>query len=401
MPPAATGSRTADWAAYPDVLLLHTIASAVVRLADIRALDSFTLPYPAEAQRALDRLVMSCLLRGIDEMPRSVPDLLSWCRTRPLEDWPLSLPPDAFGPDDLLVDPDAYLPTQLCHEWWIHSRDSAAARFDRDVIRTAMRLCQQAGMPESYTAFRRLLVAQPVLTGVEKFNIATDLLLDPVTELIERCYEPAPISYRRGGVYQTCGRCMTLLLPLPDEGWWCERDACRRRGPAPTGRALDDSDSEVVYQLARPLRQFVTGPGRAEADLETRLSGLRSATAKVHVEMWPGFDAYDLRITFPDGHVWAIDVKDWKHPCLLGRAAKPVPGQPPYDESCWVVPQEQVDAHGDYLATYRRNVNPAAYDLPLLTDRQLVDLVRSRLRGDVNVRLAAPSTRKGGLDAEQ
>ena len=39
--------------------------------------------------------------------------------------------------------------------------------------------------------------------------------------------------------------------------------------------------------------------------------------------MWPQFDAYDLRIPFPDGTAWAIDVKDWANPSLLGR---PDPG---------------------------------------------------------------------------
>ena len=63
--PAAV-SDPADWSAYADVPLLHTIASAVIGLADVEGLASFHLPYPAEAQRALDRLVLACLLRGVE-----------------------------------------------------------------------------------------------------------------------------------------------------------------------------------------------------------------------------------------------------------------------------------------------------------------------------------------------
>jgi hypothetical protein len=144
----------------------------------------------------------------------------------------------------------------------------------------------------------------------------------------------------------------------------------------------------------------VTGPGRAEVDLEGRLTALRAGAKRLDVAMWPGFDAYDVRITFPDGLVWAVDVKDWKHPGLLAKAAKAVPAQPPYDESCWVVPQEQVDAHGDYLATYYRNLAPAAQDLPLLTDRHLVDLARTRLRGNTDVHLVAAHGGKGGPHAQ-
>jgi len=390
----ATVSPPGDWSGYADVPLLHTIASAIIGLADVQGLDSFRLPYPAEAQRALDRLVLACLLRGVEQMPAGVPDMVSWCRARPLEDWPLELPPDAFGPDDYLIDPDAAVPTQLCHEWWIQARDTAATQFDQAVIRAAIQLCRQASSPESYRAFRRLLVSQPVLTAAERFEVATDLHFDPVRDLIERCYLPAPVSYQRDGTYVTCGRCLTLLTPLPDGGWWCERDRCRRRGTPPMGRELAEADAGEIQQLARPLRQFVTGPGRAEIDLEARLRKLG-----LDVEMWPEFDAYDLRITFPDRHVWAVDVKDWRHPGLLGRAARPVPGEPPYDEACWVVPQEQAAAHRDYLAVFYRNRSRRAEGLPLLTDLQLIGLARSRLRGDTSARLSGAQPGKGGADA--
>ncbi|MEV7783473.1 hypothetical protein [Kitasatospora sp. NPDC088351] len=378
----ATRPAGADWLDYPDVQLLRTIAGAVVELADLGELDSFTLPYPAEAQRALDRTVLACLLRGVEEVPGSLPELLFWCHNRPLEDWPLDLPPDACGTDEYLVDPDALVPTQLCHEWWIRGRDAGAAQFDREVIHAAMRLCRQASSPESYSAFRRLLVERPVLTGVERFEIETDHALSPLQELIDQCYAPAPVGYRHHGTHITCGRCLTLLTPLTDGSWWCERDRCRRRGTAPHGRTLAEADAGEVLQLRRPLRQFVTGPGRAEVDLERRLTELG-----LDVELWPGFDAYDLRVEFPDGHVWAIDVKDWKHPGLLGRAAGPVRPEPPYDESCWVVPHEQAQAHRDYLGTYRRNRPAAAARLPLFTDDGLVALAKARLRGASGIRL--------------
>lgn len=384
-----------EWTDHPDVRLVHTLAGAVIQLADLGSLASFALPYPAEAQRALDGTVLACLVRGVEEIPHSLPELLFWCHSRPLEDWPLDLPPDAFGPGDYLVDPEALVPTQLCHEWWIRARDAGAAQFDRDVIHTAMRLCREASSPESYTAFRRLLVERPVLTGVERFEVDTDMFLAPVQELVDQCYAPAPVSYERKGSYTTCGRCLTLLTPIPDDDWWCERDRCRRRGLPPQGRVFAADEAVGLMQLRRPLRQFVTSPGRAEVELEARLLALG-----VSVRLWPGFDAYDLHVTFPDGHVWAIDVKDWKHPGLLGRAAKPVPPEPPYHEACWVVPQEQVDAHRDYLDTYRRNRPAAAEGLPLLTDDRVVELCEARLGGANDVRLTDTAYGNGAGSAQ-
>ncbi|MER6173961.1 hypothetical protein [Streptosporangium sp. NPDC001681] len=376
MPSSQPSASLADWSTHSGVTLLHTIATAVVQLAEITDLEAFALPYPAEAQRALDRTVLACLLKEA-RPPRSLPELLAWCRTRPIEDWPLDLPQDAFGPDDLLIDPDSAKPTQLCHEWWIRARDSAAGQYDRTVIHTAMRLCRESEAPESYTAFRRLLVERPVLTGNDMFEVATDLYLDPVRELVEQIYHRVPDSFCSDEAYVTCARCLTLLVPLTDGGWWCERDRCRRQGQPPPGRTLRADEIGTLWQLSRPLRQFVTGPGRAEADLERELRALR-----LPVEMWPGFDAYDLRITFPDGWVWAVDVKDWAHPGLLGQAATEVRQQPPYDEACWVVPRYRVDARPDYLEVYARNRAHAAGGLPLLTDRRLVAAARARLRGD-------------------
>ena len=42
-------SQPADWSAYADVPLLHTIASAVIGLADVEGLASFPPPLPGRS----------------------------------------------------------------------------------------------------------------------------------------------------------------------------------------------------------------------------------------------------------------------------------------------------------------------------------------------------------------
>lgn len=96
--------------------------------------------------------------------------------------------------------------------------------------------------------------------------------------------------------------------------------------------------------------------------------------------MWPAYDAYDVHITFPDGWVWAVDVKDWAHPAFLGRAARPVPLEPRYDEAFWVVPQARADDRPGYVASYERNRPTAARDLPLITDTELIARARTRMK---------------------
>lgn len=369
-------SHAADWSAHHGIPLMRTLASALVALDAETGLDAFTLPYPPEAQRALDRTVLACLERGA-EPPTSLPDLLSWCRERPVADWPVDLPADAVGPGDLLLDTDSSRPTELCHEWAEQTKDSALTLRDREIIRVGLRLCREHGEEDAYTEFRRLLVTRPVLTAAEEFAVSVDHVLDPVKELLRRIYQPVPDSYLRGGAYAVCGRCLTLLTPLYGGGWWCERDRCRLLGPAPVGRRILKEESGGLLQLERPLRQFVTGPGRAEVELEARLSALG-----LRIRMWPAYDAYDVHITFPDGWVWAVDVKDWAHPAFLGRAARPIPDEPPYNEAFWVVPKARADDRPGYVASYERNRPVAARDLPLLTDTELIARARARLAGN-------------------
>ncbi|MGK5636843.1 hypothetical protein ACSNOK_00730 [Streptomyces sp. URMC 126] len=365
---------TEQWAAHEGVLLLRTLAQGLLLLQDATDLEAFTLPYPVEAQRALDRTVLACLVRGEDP-PASLAELIERCRTVPLVQWPIDLPPDAAGPHDLLLDPASGRPGDLCHEWAERCPDNAARFRDRVVVDTALKLCREYGEEEAYTEFRRLLVRRPVLTAAELSALGGDLILEPVYELVLRIYQEVPDSYLRNGRYAVCKRCLTLLAPVRDGSWWCERDRCRRLGPAPVGRRPEKAATGRLYQLERPLRQFVTGPGRAEADLERDLLALG-----LDVRMWPGYDAYDLLVTFPDGHRWAVDVKDWAHPVFLGRSARPVPSDPPHDASFWVVPQHRVAARPGYLAAFGRSRPARAAALPLLTDRALVSRAQARLR---------------------
>lgn len=371
---ATDAPPVAGWVPHDGIALLHTLASGLIKLEKVTGLDAFTMPYPAEAQRALDRTVLACLLRGAAP-PRSMAELIDWCITRPLNDWPLNLPPSTVGPDDRLLDEESGRPTELCHEWAERGHDAAGEYLDRQVIRAALRMCREYGEEDAYSAFRGLLVDRPVLTSAESFEVANDLVMEPVRELISWIYQPVPASYLSDGAYATCARCLTLLVPTRDGTWWCERDRCRRQGQPPVGRWLCPEEVGEVLQLRRPLRQFVTWPGRAEADLARALGGLG-----LDVRMWPGFDSYDLRVTFPSGWVWAIDVKDWASPGLLGRAARPVRRDPPYDEAFWVVPRERVAACPGYIETFKRNRPSEAADVRLLIDDQLIEHAWQRLR---------------------
>lgn len=339
---------------HDGMMLMRTIASALLDLYELPNPGTFTLPYPREAQRALDRTVLACLLRGA-EPPRSVPDLLAWCRERAVIDWPISLPDDLVGPEDRLVDTTVVEPTQLCYEWAIEPADSATEQVERELVGTAIDRCRIANSPDSYSAFRRLLIERPVLTREKAAEIALTPQMHPLEGLLERIYLPAPVGWLRQRRFASCGRCRTLLVPTRDGDWWCENDRCRRHGSATVGTEYGEDDGGGVLQLTRPLRMFVTLPGQSELRLESRLRRLGLA-----IEMWPGYDAYDLRVSLPDGRVWAVDVKDWSNPALMGRNATPLRSEPPYDEAFLVVPDQRVKQRKNYLKTVRASLGSEA-----------------------------------------
>ncbi len=357
-----------------DFRLLRTIAGGVVQLSEIPAPGAFCLPYPADAQRALDRVALACLLRG-DPPPRSLPDLIAWCAQRPVSEWPLRLSPDDAAPGDRLVELHTRTPTQLCYEWALRVFDTGTELYERHMMLGAMNLCRGADVPESYTAFRRLLIEHPVLTRGELALLHGDPDLLPVIDLIGEAYRPAPAGSAIDRSFAACSRCRCLLVPAGTDGWWCEQDRCRGEGPAKPGtRYAADQD---VLQLARPLRIFVTGPGRAEIELERKLAALR-----LPVEMWPGYDAYDLRVHLPDGSVWAVDVKDRASPALLGMDAAPLPTVPPHDAAFLVVPHYRFRDRRDYRTVFSHHCSPEAVRaVTLCTDRELVRRARRIVEG--------------------
>ena len=74
--------------------------------------------------------------------------------------------------------------------------------------------------------------------------------------------------------------------------------------------------------------------------------------------MWPQFDAYDLRIPFPDGTAWAVDVKDWANPSLLGARTRALRADPPHDRAFIVVPAYRFRVREDYARAFRHALAP-------------------------------------------
>lgn len=386
--PASDALAAGGVAFFDGEPLLRIIATAVVELS-VRGAPGDPV-YPDSVQNALNQLVLLCLRRGVPP-PSSVPEMAEWAVSKPLRDWPLGLPPDFEAAEAYLVDAETLLPTQACLEWVVAARDPAAEQYENRLMEQVLGVCRAARDPEAYSAFRQLLITRPTLTGDERGRRAAHIDLSLLDAVIKTCYEPAPAAYLRGDRFAVCGRCGSLLVPYGTSGYKCELDRCRRDGPAQVAEFLDRNRPDGVYHLARPLRMFITGPGLAELDLEARFVKLGLAP-----EMWPGFDAYDLRVTFPDRQVWAIDVKDRANPALLGKTVRAFRTDPRFDQAFLVVPQYRFDQRSGYARVFARY---RSSDLPtsvgFLSDTDLIKRAKQKLR-TIERRRAAEAA-AGGL----
>jgi len=360
-----------------DELTLHLVASGLVEFITkyIEKGKPLKLPYPKSLQRGLDKLVVACLRSGITP-PQGIPDLLVWCRNKPIVQWPIKpSAEEAFYAEDRLLDEYTPTVTSICEDWACANPDVEDELTERKFFLDVLSTCKNASAPETYVAFRRLLINYPVLTELElqQHCIEPDLLL--LAEQMRVAYESAPIAYCVDGYFHCCSSCGSLLLPRKNGKLLCENDHCRVMGKYTSQRQIEEKHG--VMWLKRGLRRFIALPGLAELRLNNKLTELG-----VQVELWPDFDKYDLRIVFPNDEVWAIDVKDWANPFLLARKVNdnPIPNEPPWEQAYFIFPNERKKQRSDYLRAFRNHCHILNDKTKAMFERDFITQVKNKLK---------------------
>ncbi|NCC36967.1 MAG: hypothetical protein EOM24_33895 [Chloroflexia bacterium] len=333
-----------------------------------------SLPYPPTIQRGMNRLTLTCLRQGV-QPPQGLMDLLEWCR-RPLASWNLALPEGSVAGEERLL--DGQLPTATCEAWARTGSDVEANLQEERLLLNVISVCKGANDPQAYTAFRRMLIEQPVMSAFTYQLALGDPVLDLLVDQLRAAYEPAPVSAVRNGQLGTCAMCGNLLLRTQDDQWVCEDEVCRAEGFLEPGRLISVRD-DVVW-LRRDLRRYIAAPGRAELRLAKKLERMG-----LHVELWPAFDRYDLRVTFPDETIWALDVKDWGNPFLLARSVnrKPFPADPPWQHAFFVFSDARHTQRSDYLRAFTNTCRILSERVNACFERDLLQRAGQKLqRGD-------------------
>lgn len=318
-------------------------------------------PYPQDLQLGYDKVVLAFLLADKSQSaPASVPEFYhDWCE-KPFEEWGVEVDEEIDGSDTLLFLGE---PTELTIELAETFGGSTLSQEQSRIATILLQQCQAHPQgAQIYTKFRRFIVEHPVLSNQELVEAKGNFGLGiGLSDLLEECYEIAPSCYQLEGNFYACPYCHALAAVDREQA--IANPNCNR---CPPGRRLKKKVklSNDSLKLKRGIERFWFYPGRSEIRLYEKLTELG-----LQVELYPERDRYDLRVTFPDGKVWALDLKDYSKPYLLLKRLgdEPIPKDPPWDEAYIVVPNERKKERPAYLKELKsrwrwQNVRPVFDD---------------------------------------
>ena len=325
----------------------------------------FSSPHPPALILGWSYLSAAFIEHGrIAEQPIGVDELYAWCG-KPILQWPLSdnfrskFDQDATLINFALADDVTKGLTSLCEEWARTGLDVRSEFDEERIMPEIRRLCynHKEGGQRLYTLIRKFFISNPIVSEANLSDLYAELP-EAIGALLvgdDGAYTEVPISLSWRGQFYVCPYCGSLLSREdelePTGSADCHDRRCqekRRRRP------VTISTQERVYRLANGLRRYVCAPGKAELELAHRLKGLR-----VEAELWPDFDAYDLRLTFSgQSEAWAVDVKDWTNPTALGlhilTSDKPAfADYPKWNRAFFVFPDDLRVRHPFYVNDFK------------------------------------------------
>lgn len=201
--------------------------------------------------------------------------------------------------------------------------------------------CRALGDEKLYTNARKFILTHPVLKNPFE-ELLANIQWGLIRAEMKACYEPIPRASVRDEQIVCCPYC----------GWaleWRGKEArCHPEGSC-VERAGDLSQSNLRYpydpdmlRTKAGVQRYVVAPEIALMQLYRRLR----RKGNLHCRLYPAYDAYDLRIMFPDGQIWAIDLKDQRDPKRLALELNrhPFRRDPKWDRAFYLFPKDRGSA---------------------------------------------------------
>jgi hypothetical protein len=272
--------------------------------------------------------------------------------------------------NETLLDEDDQ-PTPLCREYALTNCDAEQEACQETMLKVLSE-AKKNRAPHTYVAFRQFLIKNPVVTDDELMKCSFDAQIGTLGSYLTDLYERVPISTVEQGKILLCGFC----------GWTLQRSHGRLRCGDDRCRVLTGDFIHCVIQerseapehlqrVRRAIRRYVVAPGIYEIKTVQQLHALG-----ITAELWPGYDAYDIRIIFPDRTVWAIDIKDWRFPHLLASRLTPLErhGNLAWDRALYVIPNQRIQEIPGYLDILRNATSEQEFSI--LTISELIEEAR-------------------------
>jgi hypothetical protein len=356
----------------PDVIV-PLLAAGLTRLKlHIETQMPLQAPYDSAWERGSRMLVMECLIRGYPP-PTHIGEVIDqWCRIPPIE-WPLPLSPSGRFYQEPLIDEDNEI-TTLCRELAQGlSFGDAELELNESLMAQVRTLAQARRNQQGYVVFRRYLIEHPIATQDELSEVGSLREMSPFAASLHEMYERIPATAIHNAQLYLCGHC----------GWTLEHVGAQLKCGGPrcatltenfsrgtTIQAYDASDPPL--RVRRAIRQYIVAPGVYELHLSRQIEALGLTCV-----LWPFYDQYDLQVIFDNGEVWAIDVKDWKYPHLLGRSLTTFQDiTPDWKQAFFAIPDARVAENPTYLLTLRNLVR--SDEFTILTISQLLKEIKNR-----------------------
>lgn len=301
-------------------------------------------------QLGWDKLAQLCY-RHSTPPPLHLPDLVSWLHEPPAM-WPgIGFLFQTEESGEALLSFGA--PSQACLEL---GRDiHLATDLDRELgdipFKSILEYCREQRKPDQYTLARRFLCEHPYL-GDGTVTISHRLDLDrPIREWLSQAYEPVPqVCIRQVNGQPSIALCPRCGWPLQ---WRTERANCYSELCTHIVGQLSDRARWRPYvreacQTKRAEQNSIVGPEQPLLALYHQL------VDEFHLdcELWPHIDACDLLVRFPNGPVWALDLKDYQSPRKLALALDPFTTAIDWDQAFYIFPDHR--NRGRYLHTFRQ-----------------------------------------------
>lgn len=316
----------------------------------------YALPYPPDAQLALDRIVLACLREGRDSPVVGVPHLMQLCAS-PFGKWPIEISQDCGGPDAVMVNPHTRQPSRTCVEWAVSGPHSGSGKTTNSVL---LRLAMDNH--SVWAAYRDFLIEHPVIDLDTGPGFLTRPEMKQIWQQVQTLYVNLRPELR-------CPSCGLFASKGGDGAGWCESESCDAF-PSEQGRADKD-----VKALPREIRLSQVPAGRAELALRALL-----VPAGAEVRMVPEPFVHAV-VSLPSGVTWALVVRVDTQPVLLAEAVRSWGVLAGMDRMVVAVPEAVMRRRTDYTAIFDRHHTGNDWTL-LSTSRLLADAKRTIREGE-------------------